>query len=438
MESLMMRHKEWKLLQDVRVWMVLAGLFCGGCLLPPPAVVPIATVPNTAALETTSGNKLAVANGLLHLVYLDGASLKYTTSADAQNWSAPFTLSTSASDPSIAATQSGVVGVVYVQGGSLLYRHRTSSSAWSAPFGLSSFTGGTTSLAAYGNRMYAAWSIGTDVLVGNFAASSPTALPKQNTSSGPGCNWGASSAVSHPTISVGPQSPSNTQPRVRVAYFSRYDIVSPLSPCGPPSTSFGLIVVEESFGAWIVIYQDYGTVTMNSNDGGVSASLAALPGGEFFLAYSMSVNSVATTTFVRLPTTTWSSGFIPVLLSQTRALVHVAPITAPCSYFRLTVSDVGSVPAVYAPTWYREGSWVGYAPVWSTPPVPVTPVGRNAQSVQWSRHYGSPFAGYTRRLRSVFGTVVGTSQDAIEATYEDVPGPEPACAFKTTPGGTKS
>src|SRR5690348_6516299 len=59
----------------------------------------ITGVPDQYALDATSGNKLAVGLGRLHLVYVDGGAVKYTSTTDAQAWSPPVELAPNAVSP---------------------------------------------------------------------------------------------------------------------------------------------------------------------------------------------------------------------------------------------------------------------------------------------------------------------------------------------------
>jgi len=382
------------------------------------AVASIAPAANPFALAATNASKIASHNGVLHLAYLDGSQLKYTTSTDAQTWSAPLILSSSAAGPSLAIASGGVVGVVYVQGGQLYYRYN-SGTGWSTPVALSAVSSlSQPSLVAYRDTMHVAFNSGSAVYYRAFPATSPSTLLPDMISWLVLCG---TTYVSPPALAIAPVSGSNSQPRVRVAYFQSHQGTGSCS-----QLKFGLMVGErpatQSSSPWNIIYGGMSSVTGTNT--GVSVSMAANPEtGDFFVAYSMIFNNAAGTHFLR--NASWSAASFPwysVSLLNAKALVHVAPME--CSGFRLAVSDMGTTSNALNPTWYREGTWTGAAgaPSWATAQLPVVALGRSAQPVVWQKHFGPTTTGFTRRMRAVVTAGVGT-QHLVQARYDDVNGP---------------
>jgi hypothetical protein len=394
---------------------------------PPPAspfsTTLIAPLLHPYPLPYTNANRAVVHNGVLHLVYVYGnGDLMYTSSTDAQTWASPQLVEAGGvGRVALAVTPSGVIGVVYSKGSSLEYRYHAAG-MWSAATPIPGSAGmPAPAMVAYGEQMHLVSPVYSHVVYGTFPATAPASIQSENVNDHPGC---VSAYVQYPSIAVAPYSPTDPQPRIRVAFFLQQ---SGIPGCVQPGFEFGMVVHERPLVPamqWPIVYSGYGP-RIPATTSAVSVSMAANRAtGDFFLAYSSVDNGVASTALERH--NPWTNQNQSIQLLAARASVHVTP--GACTDFRVAVSDLGTQSNVYNPTWYREGTWSGTAtaPTWSSPQVSIGAargMGAAAAPVVWEKHFGPSGAGFTRRLRAILLTPT-TSGHALQDVYDNISGPQ--------------
>ena len=352
--------------------MVLMGSLV--CLLSPTGVFaqlypPYIKIASSApyGLETTNADKVVADNtNKLHLIFIDGTQLRYTSSTDF-GWSwIPSTLVTSmqATSPALARDDAGNIGVAFVvptssaSTGNLYYAFWTGL-AWSQPVLISNMGYvRSPSMAGYGNRMHLTWSDGISIRYASVQTTVPAALPTSETvMSGTICS---SADFRLPSIAVASPA-SGTQPVIRVGFYFQ----SPAS-C---SSSAGVRVVERpatvGSGFWpaqepnasrsgsIFMYEFVNATAPEVTSLTLSANRTS---GYFFLAYCGRGNS-SQTWQVPLARATLNPDSWQVIMPFGSAqsvplILDVVPDQSTLDWFKL-----GSSQGTYGRTELKQGQW---------------------------------------------------------------------------------
>ncbi|HEX2076255.1 MAG TPA: hypothetical protein VHG08_01050 [Longimicrobium sp.] len=368
---------------------------------PPSLLTLISTAAATSgpnALDHTNGNKAVTGpGGVMHVVYAEGGSIKYTRSSNALSWSPPVVIATgAASQPTIAVTSTGLVGVAYQRLVSGFYRvyytHRPDGGAWQPAVQIADHIDGypfrpAPSLVQFRGEMHLAFSTGSYVRYFRFppALTTPPAFSDVEIA-----NiillCGDPYYVGSPSIAVAARGPGSTDPLVRVAFF--------WITYGGSCSDFGagLTVLERpehnpAGMPWdppVWTFHEFAPPPTGTE--GVSLSMAANPEtGSFYLAFSKLVGGVGETRLAHM--NAWTGTSAQAVLLPREAQVHVA--ATGCG-FRLALADYTLGTGGYGPTWHRTGRWKAAGLAWDGPEAPVSALGRSPQAIAWERFGGGP------------------------------------------------
>jgi hypothetical protein len=361
----------------------LVALIVSGSLAKVSAqITTISQVSGPFSLQRINGRKVVATSSGLHAVFSTAYDVKYAMSATGATWSAPVTITSAASHPTIAVAGT-TIGIAYRGGtGMIYYRHKLSNGSWSTPIGIQS--GDDPAMVGYGSSMYLTWMSGSTVQYATFAANSVVSPSIQSVGTGIACP-GSTSHRYQPAIAVTPTSSANPAPVVRVAFFYGFQKAS--GTLCAFSQFFRLDVYEKTTGNWSFPNPLVSTFSV-INSSATSLTMATNRStGDSYVAASYTLAGVRTTKlFYRdaWKNALWHSTQI---LSR-ESLIDVA--AQGCGKFRIAVSDFTSGNGTYGPTWYRTGLWTGQTtPSWVEPSgVQVSSFARDPQALLWTGHFG--------------------------------------------------
>jgi hypothetical protein len=362
----------------------------------------ISPVYSAFSLQQINGHKVVATSGGLSAVFVDGTTVKYSTSTSGASWSVPIQIATNASYPTIAVA-GNIIGIAYLQGASIYYRYKVGSGSWTAAVSVTNSGGPELDMVGYGSNMYLTWSLGSTASYSSFPANSAANATWEVASILLLCG---TTNIFEPAIAVIPTSSSNPVPKVRIAYFYQrsYNINNSCST--QPAFEFGTFVIEKSTPQQVNFTVIYGgpNPANPGTTGRVSMAVAANRStGEFYMATSEQTNGVGSTNVIYQ--NAWNNGpwrYVQIL--PRKSLIGVA--AGSCSKFRIVVSDFTMGNSSYGPTWYRTGEWTGTTPAWAeSAGVQISSLARDPQALFWTGHYGLA----SRDVHAMYDEQVGTS-----------------------------
>ena len=346
-------------------------------VIPSMAAVVVDSSAQTDSLSATNGNKVAVSGGRLYMVYTKGGAIYYSSSANSQFWSVPFTLPTSGGgvQPAIAAAN-GIVGIVFhAPAGDLQYlwckpaRANSPCTFWKGPYSLG-FSGVHPSIAAYQTDMYVTAASGGIVTHKKFA--STITAPLVPFSGLEYVFYDSGTCLQHtvdfPSITVLPV-PSANSPEVRVSWLQK----SMKPTCLGAVSSIGVHSAKRNAnGSWTSEYF-YPAVTVYVNPQMYSLSSAANANtGEQFIAASFGANNSPVTMLFRRDTTgAWSNSTLLYKASQ----IDIDSDGSTCHPQGIRIAYTVA-PSGYGNTFYQTGPWGNLGA-----PVPVNAAGTSPQAL---------------------------------------------------------
>jgi hypothetical protein len=387
----------------------LAIIACGNLKSVLAQATTISPVYAAFSLQEINGHKVIATSGGLNTVFVDGTTVKYSTSTTGASWSIPTQIATNASYPTIAVA-GNIIGIAYAQSGSIYYRYKPTGGSWSTAVKTTTVGGTELDMVGYGSYMYLTWASGSSVSYTSFPANSPATATWEMASVLLMCG---TTQVFEPAIAVIPVSSSNSSPKVRIAYFYQRFFNTTNNCSTQPTFEYGTFVVEKPQSQVFTIIYGGANITNPQTTGRVSMAVAANRGtGEFYLAKSEQINGGASTDLIYQ--NTWTNGpWRSVQILPRKSLIGVA--AASCSRFRVAVSDFTMGNGSYGPTWYRTGEWTGQTPTWrETAAVNVSPLARDPQALFWTRQFG---LGSNRDVHAVYDEQVGTSYFVKHDSY---------------------
>jgi hypothetical protein len=381
---------------------LLVMLDLGGSQTRVSAQTTISQVPLPFSLQQVNGHKVVATPGGLSAVFAAGTTIKYSTTANGGSWSAPTTIATNGSEPTIAVAGS-IIGIAYVQGSWIYYTYKsTTGGSWSTAVQIPNAGGTEPAMVGYGSTMHLTWGSGSVVSYASFPANSPATAAWEPVSPLILCG---TTQIFEPAIAVIPATSSNSSPVIRIAYFYQWsrDNTCPSQPL----FNYGFMVSEKRPPNQVGFSQAYSTVgsANPSNTSGVSMAMAANRStGEFYVALSQLVSGVPETRVVHQ--NAWNNGlWHSVVVLPRKSIIDVAATS--CSKFRIAVSDFTMGNGTYGPTWYRTGEWSGQNPTWAEPTaVQLSSQARDPQALFWTGSFG---LGSRREVHGMYDEQVGTS-----------------------------
>ena len=407
-------------------------------------------------MHTASGTKVVVGNdNRLHAVFKHGDTIRYITSVDGLVWTAPVTLAGGANNmaaslPTLAVAADGTLGVAYrwacsgpnnyacdTQQSQIRYLFKPLNGQWSLPFKVtadaSSGPGGVNSpsIVALGTRMHLAWSKSASVYYASFPATQtvPVATAERVDHNNVVC--GQEWPINQPAIAVSERSASDPNPRVRIAFFDKYNF-------GCTEELFGITVAErDAIGAsWQYVKERTFSAPFGENfyDYPYTLSHAAIPTtGDFYVGVSFGDGDTDTTEIWyenAWRVDTWRS----VAVYPYKSYVDVSAKVVDClPTFRYALNHFYGVPgesgedfAGYGQTLYRTGRWStaqAAAPTWTDPgALVIDDHGATPEALFFRRTNGNS----TRHVPVVYARWIlngGTSIVEETFTVPAVPGP---------------
>lgn len=367
-------------------------------------------------LEVTNGKRAVIAGGVLHVVYASGGAVRYISSTDGVNFSAPVTIDSSAAqNPTIAVANDGTVVVAFVRNavsgiGTIHLARRPPGGNFAPAFSLTipgntdDDSSNSPSLVANGNTFYLTWVKGAIfVKYASFPSSQSSSL-----SSVEGVNAASGNHVYHPTVMVGPGA---SGPVIRVAFFDNVTTI--------PVLQFW--VMERGASSFTTAYLNSWAYSSSATAVSMSSDVNPVT-GDAYIASSEVVDGVGITGIWRENTLTPGNNFAyDEILPNTAALVSVAARTESCqSRFRIVTSTPYGGHGAAS---YRTGTWTSAAaPTWLEATQSLPGVGRASTALLQS--IAIPNSSSTRFFRGTYEvSSAGTFQ--LADAYDTGTTPEP-------------
>lgn len=380
------------------------GLVCLAAVLavvqPASALDWIVSSAAVRSLEHGNGNKIAYGRfNSLHVVYEEGALVKYVSSQDGDTWTAPVVLNSAANPgayPSIAVDGSGTVVVVYASNfgtnglGQIRYaRKPAASTTWTTTQIVQQGTEPV--IAASGSTVHVAWTTRSAIHYTSFATTSPPAAPLAMGEELEATSCAGTGFVK-PSITLVRKPCAAPVPKVGYLFYSD-ERTSSNTACQSLETKVGPHVCERdnTTATWSLIFD--GVRTALNPAGGVDPINLSLNShfsrGDVYLAWSDEQDGNQRTRIAHGNGASWTD----TVFDGDRRHVHIAANRlsgATAGQFRFAWSGNGSWDEFFSPdTWARKGKYnLSTALTWIDPtPTLITDGGiaGRPQAVFWSR-----------------------------------------------------
>lgn len=354
----------------------------------------VTAVTDWGALAHGNGDKMAIGRfNTLHAVYEDGGFVKYVTSSDGDNWTAPALVSPSAyvsALPAITVDSAGTVAVVYVghydsstELGRIYYAYKPLGGGWTVSELVTSGT--QPDITSNGRTVYVTWTTFDRVQYLSFGTETPP--PTTTFGEEIDVNTCEGSRFVQPSVAVARRPCDSPVPRV--AYLVEVDERSNPDPsCVSLVTKIGPRVCKrDDAGTWGLEWSDL--VSASNPPAGVEAVSLSMnsdrAGGHLFLAWSDRSDSTERTRLAHGKNGTWAA----TTQENARRHVHVQPKEHGNGKFRFAWVEEGPyapwIQWVSTDAYHRSGTWAsGAAPSWIDPaPVQIDWILIGRPQAQW-------------------------------------------------------